>query len=98
MLRSVWIDGIATLTIATSRIVMKNAAPTTARISQRRGFGSAATSVHAPPWTVSGLNAANGHPIPLAVGGQLPKRAGQPEAPQDRLVLVARLRAPVRGE
>src|ERR1041384_1100940 len=29
--RSVWIDGIATVTIATSRIVMKNAAPTTAR-------------------------------------------------------------------
>src|SRR5919201_1672654 len=33
MWRSRWIDGIATLTIATSRIVMKNAAPTTARIS-----------------------------------------------------------------
>src|SRR6266545_3825267 len=33
MWRSVWIDGIATLTIATSRIVMKNAAPTTARTS-----------------------------------------------------------------
>ena len=31
MWRSRWIDGIATLTIATSRIVMKNAAPTTAR-------------------------------------------------------------------
>src|SRR3954454_7110957 len=31
MSRSFWIDGIATLTIATSRIVMKNAAPTTAR-------------------------------------------------------------------
>src|SRR5947207_2139010 len=45
MSRSVSIDGIATLTIATSRIVMKNAVPTTARISQRRGFGSAATSV-----------------------------------------------------
>ena len=33
MFRSFWIDGIATLTIATSRIVMKNAAPTTARTS-----------------------------------------------------------------
>src|SRR3954447_17238180 len=33
MSRSFWIDGIATLTIATSRIVMKNAVPTTARTS-----------------------------------------------------------------
>src|SRR5689334_12590093 len=33
MCRSRWIDGIATLTIATSRIVMKNAAPTTVRTS-----------------------------------------------------------------
>src|SRR5262249_26128059 len=31
--RSFWIDGIATLTIDTSRIVMKNAVPTTARTS-----------------------------------------------------------------
>jgi hypothetical protein len=38
-----WIDGIATLTIATSRMVMKNAAPTTASVSQRRGFGAATT-------------------------------------------------------
>src|SRR5262245_42794625 len=30
MCKSSWIDGIATVTIATSRIVMKNAAPTTA--------------------------------------------------------------------
>src|SRR3954469_24992842 len=44
MSKSVWIDGIATLTIATSRIVMKNAVPTTARMIQRRGFGSAAMS------------------------------------------------------
>src|SRR5689334_22822675 len=34
--RSRWIDGIATLTIATSRTVMKKAAPTIARVSQRR--------------------------------------------------------------
>jgi len=34
--RSIWIDGIATFTIATSRMVMKNAAPTMARVSQRR--------------------------------------------------------------
>src|SRR4051812_24224152 len=33
MCRSRWIDGIATLTIATSRMVMKNAAPTMLRIS-----------------------------------------------------------------
>src|ERR1051325_9536404 len=36
MSRSFWIDGIATLTIATSRIVMKNAVPTTARTSHFR--------------------------------------------------------------
>src|SRR5919109_2987444 len=36
--RSFWIDGIATLTIATSSTVMKNAAPTTASDNQRRRF------------------------------------------------------------
>src|SRR5690242_65805 len=36
MWRSISIDGIATLTIATSRTVMKNAAPTIARVNQRR--------------------------------------------------------------
>src|SRR5580765_7888649 len=41
MCRSIWIDGIATLTIATSRMVMKNAAPTIARVSQRRSDVSA---------------------------------------------------------
>jgi len=34
------IVGSATLTIETSRIVMKNAAPTTARTNQRRGSGA----------------------------------------------------------
>ena len=50
--KSISIEGIATLTIATSRIVMKKAVPTTARISQRRGFGSAATSVKASSLSV----------------------------------------------
>src|SRR3712207_7572580 len=34
--KSSWIDGIATVTIATSRIVMKKAAPTTVNTHQRR--------------------------------------------------------------
>src|ERR671927_706020 len=38
MFRSLWIDGIATLTIATSSTVMKKAAPTTASVNQRRRF------------------------------------------------------------
>src|SRR5215211_8403475 len=47
MSRSTWIEGIATLTIATSRIVMKNAAPTTARMSHlwRSGAAGCAASV-----------------------------------------------------
>src|SRR5215208_6484390 len=47
MFRSTSIDGIATLTIATSRIVMKKAAPTTARMSHlwRAGAAGCAASV-----------------------------------------------------
>src|SRR5436309_13807351 len=41
MPRSVWIEGIATFTIATSSTVMKKAAPRMASVSQRRD-GSAA--------------------------------------------------------
>src|SRR3954465_4447036 len=46
MSRSFWIDGIATVTIATSRIVMKNAAPTTARTSH---FLSLCSAMPRPP-------------------------------------------------
>src|SRR5690242_751064 len=49
MSRSFWMEGIATLTIATSRIVMKNAAPTTARTSHLPR--SCPLTIYHPPWS-----------------------------------------------
>src|SRR5918912_1339046 len=103
MSRSVSIEGIATLTIATSRIVMKNAVPTTARISQRRGFGSAAMSVKVPPSGLLGVakrglaRVYSGPPKELSVR-ELPERAGEPHTLEDRLRLCGATRAPIGRE
>src|SRR5437773_259886 len=97
---------MATFTIATSRTVMKNAAPTTARVSQRRESGCAA---------VMGLLRSAGlfserrsnepyfdrgvQEKPAACElGELPELAGQAEAVEDSLRLLGRARAPVCGE
>src|SRR5207237_1242635 len=72
MCRSFWIDGIATVTIATSRIVMKNAAPTTASVSQRRRF-RAASVIGLLRSALSWANEYADEPIPATFAG--PRRA-----------------------